>query len=82
MFTKITDKFQITIPKEIRTRLKLKKNDSIEWKYDSGRIIIKPAKRNTIDLKGSIKTGSGNIDMDIENMKKIRAKMTDEKYHP
>ncbi len=34
MRSKITDKFQTTVPKKIRESLKLSRNDYIEWKNE------------------------------------------------
>jgi AbrB family looped-hinge helix DNA binding protein len=73
MFSKITSKFQTTIPRDIRSKLKLTKNDSIEWIDDAGKIIIKPAKNDFLKYRGSVPVGSGNIDDDIDNAKKIRS---------
>ncbi len=73
MFSKITSKFQTTIPREIRSKLKLTRNDSIEWIDDAGKIIIKPAKNDFLNFRGSIKVGSGSIENDIESSKKMRA---------
>lgn len=73
MFSKITNKFQITIPKEIRTKLKLTMNDSIEWVYETGRIYIRPSKNDFLKYKGSVSVGAGNIEEDIAKAKKSRS---------
>lgn len=67
MISKITDKFQITIPKSVRERLMLARNDVIEWIFADGNVIVKPSKRPFMELKGSIVTGAGDIDQDIES---------------
>jgi len=71
--SKITSKFQITIPREIRKRLKLSRHDSIEWITEDGKIFIKQADAAFLKLRGSINVGDGNIDDDIEKAKKLRA---------
>ncbi|TAL34028.1 MAG: AbrB/MazE/SpoVT family DNA-binding domain-containing protein [Spirochaetes bacterium] len=74
MFSKITDKFQITIPREIRELLKLSRNDSLEWKYKKGVVTVSPAKKSFLAFEGTVKTGPGDIERDIENAKRARAK--------
>jgi AbrB family looped-hinge helix DNA binding protein len=73
MVTKITDKFQITIPKEIRTKFKLTRHDSIDWKMENGKILIEPIKRPIANYKGSIHIEPGNIQEDIEKVRRIIA---------
>jgi AbrB family looped-hinge helix DNA binding protein len=73
MFSKITDKFQITIPREIRDILKLSRKDSLEWKYEKGVVTVRPAKNSFLAFEGAVKTGPGDIDRDIEDAKRARA---------
>jgi len=65
MKSKITSKFQITIPREIRDRLNLSVSDSIEWKIEKNRILVEPVNRPFLKHKGSIKIAAGNIKEDI-----------------
>jgi AbrB family looped-hinge helix DNA binding protein len=73
MQTVITSKFQTTIPKKIREKLKLLVNDSLEWRVESGKIILEPLHKGFLLRKNSIKTGPGNIDEDIALARRIRA---------
>jgi AbrB family looped-hinge helix DNA binding protein len=73
MQTVITSKFQTTIPKKIREKLKLRVNDSLEWRVESGKIILEPLHKGFLLRKNSIKTGPGNIDEDIALARRIRA---------
>lgn len=73
MRSKITDKFQITIPKEIRSRMKLSKNDSIEWKIDENGVAVLPVRKPFLNLRGSIHVGAGDIKTDIEKARKYMA---------
>ena len=66
MLSKITDKFQITIPKEIRTTMRLSRKDFLEWKIENGRVLVKPAKKAFLQYEGSIHVGKGSIQKDIE----------------
>ncbi len=70
MRSKITDKFQITIPRAVRERLKLTRHDAIEWEFEDDRVVVKPSKRPLMDLMGSIKTGSGDVRKDRESARK------------
>ena len=73
MQTVITSKFQTTIPKKIREKLKLLVNDSLEWRVESGKIILEPLHKGFLLRKNSVKIGDGNIDEDIAQAKRIRA---------
>lgn len=73
MQTVITSKFQTTIPKKIREKLKLLVNDSLEWRVESGKIILEPLHKGFLLRKNSVKTGVGNIDEDIARAKRMRA---------
>jgi AbrB family looped-hinge helix DNA binding protein len=72
----ITSKFQTTIPKAVRERLKLSVHDSLEWKIDRGKIVVLPVQRKFLDYKNKIKTGPGKIEEDIKQARKQRV----EKY--
>ena len=73
MQTVITSKFQTTIPKKIREKLKLLVNDSLEWRVGRGEIILKPFHKGVLLGKNSIKTGPGNIYEDNAPAKRVRA---------
>ncbi len=65
MKSRITSKYQITIPMEIRDRLNLSISDSIEWKVEKNKIFVEPVNKPFLKYKGSIKTKPGNINEDI-----------------
>ena len=69
----ITSKFQTTIPKDVRERLKLSIHDTLEWKIDRGKIIVLPVQKKFLDYRNKIKIGPGNIDEDIQRARKQRA---------
>lgn len=73
MQTVITSKFQTTIPKKIREKLKLTVNDALEWRIDGGKIILEPLHQGFLLRKNSVKTGAGDIDEDIAQAKRLRA---------
>ena len=67
MRSKITDKFQTTIHREIREKLKISRNDYIEWKLEKGVVIVTPVNKPFLKMKGIIKVGKGSIKKDIQN---------------
>ena len=72
----ITSKFQTTIPKDVRERLKLSIHDTLEWKIDRGKIVVLPVQKKFLEYRNKIKTGPGKIEKDIEQARKQRV----EKY--
>jgi len=71
--TKITDKYQITIPKEIRKKMGLSRDDSIEWAIENEKITITPVRKTFYQFKGYLKVGKGNVDEDIRKAQSIIA---------
>ena len=69
MLSKITSKYQTTIPKKIRQRLKLKVSDNISWEIEGDSILVKPAHNQFLVHYRAVKTGSGNT---VEDVRKIR----------
>ncbi len=72
MKSKITSKYQTTIPREIRDRLNLSISDSIEWKIEKDKILVEPVDKPFLKYKGSIKIESGNIREDLLLSRKMR----------
>ncbi len=68
----ITSKFQTTIPKDIRERLKLSIHDTLEWKVDRGKIVVLPVQKKFLKYRNRIKTGCGKIEDDIKLARKQR----------
>lgn len=62
----ITSKFQTTIPKAVRERLKLSVHDTLEWKVDRGKIVVLPVQKDFLKYRNRIKTGPGKIEDDIK----------------
>ncbi len=73
MQTVITSKFQTTIPKKIREKVKLAINDTLDWKIERGKIVVAPLHKKFLLRRNSIKTGPGDIEKDIAFAKEIRA---------
>lgn len=62
----ITSKFQITIPKGVRERLKLSVHDTLDWKIEYGKIVVSPVQKKFLSYRNVIKSGPGNIKEDIK----------------
>lgn len=69
MLSKITSKYQTTIPKKIRQRLKLKVSDNISWEIEGDSILVKPTHNPFLSHYGTVIIGSGNT---VEDVRKIR----------
>lgn len=72
--SKITSKYQITIPKEIRDSLKLSMQDVIEWSIDEQGVHIESADKPFLKYRGFLKEGSTDIKSDIKKAWGERAK--------
>ena len=68
----ITSKFQTTIPKDVRERLKLSIHDTLEWKIDRGKIVVLPVQKKFLKYRNKIKTGPCIIEDDINQARKQR----------
>jgi len=58
MIGTVTTKGQVTIPKAIRDLLGIQPNDKVDFKMESGRVVIKPVK-TLRDLRGSVPAVAG-----------------------
>ncbi|TGL60525.1 AbrB/MazE/SpoVT family DNA-binding domain-containing protein [Leptospira sarikeiensis] len=72
--SKITSKYQITIPKEIRESLKLSMEDVIEWSVDEKGIRIDAANKPFLKYEGFLNKGSTDIKSDIKKAWTERSK--------
>jgi len=71
--SKITSKFQITIPKEIRESLKLGQSDVLEWKLDKNGVHVEAADKPFLKYGGFLKIPPGDTKQDIKLSRKLRA---------
>ena len=68
----ITSKYQTTIPKAVRDRLKLSVHDTLEWKIEQGKIVVLPVQKEFLKHRNSIKIGPGKIEDDIKQARQCR----------
>ena len=69
----ITSKYQTTIPKEVRDRLKLSVHDAVEWKINGNVVVVSPTQRIFLSRRGSVKIGKGDITADIAKARFVRS---------
>jgi AbrB family looped-hinge helix DNA binding protein len=73
MKSTITAKFQTTIPKDVRERLKLSVHDAVDWKIEEGKVVVYPVRKDFLQHRNRIKVGEGDIRADIEKARASRA---------
>jgi AbrB family looped-hinge helix DNA binding protein len=73
MKSTITAKFQTTIPKDVRERLKLSVHDAVDWKIEEGKVVVYPVRKDFLQYRNRIKVGEGDIRADIEQARVSRA---------
>lgn len=61
--TRIGRRGQITLPREVRRRIKVDEGDQIAFIIEGERVIIKPITQSLLDLRGSVNV-SGEQDFD------------------
>jgi len=72
MISKITSKYQTTIPKKVRNKFKLQVADTIEWKIEDDKVIIEPSEKPFLKYKAFIKVQPGNTKDDIIKARQLR----------
>ena len=74
---RINPKGQITLPREIRRKLKIKAGDQMAVILDGDQIVFKPFTRSLLDMRGSIKVkGEQDFEKIRRDVLKKRAKRT------
>ena len=61
--TRIGRRGQITLPREVRKRIKVGEGDQIAFIIEGEQVIIKPITQSLLELRGSVKV-SGEQDFD------------------
>jgi antitoxin PrlF len=65
---KLTSKGQITLPKRVRDRLKLKPGDMVVFVERNGETLVKPKNLRAVDLAGILGPPPSGEVLTIENM--------------
>ena len=76
MQTRITSKYQTTIPKAIRQKLGLSVHDTLEWNLKNGTMVVKPIKAGFLRFRNTVRIGPGDIKSDIHKARKLRTTRT------
>ena len=50
----VTSKYQTTIPKDVRSQLKISVSDTLEWKVEDGKAMVSPVQRRFLDYRNSV----------------------------
>ena len=74
MTSRISSRYQITIPPEVRATLKLSVDDPVEWRIHGNGASIVRLEKPLLKYKGAFKVGPGSIRRDIRNGRKARAR--------
>ena len=72
MNSTVTAKYQTTIPKAVREKLGISVNDALEWVVEEGRVVVHPVHSDFLRYRGSVKTGAGDIEADIQSARERR----------
>jgi AbrB family looped-hinge helix DNA binding protein len=71
---RVNPKGQVTLPREIRRKLKIKPGDQMAVILDGEQIVFKPFTKTLLDLRGSIKVkGEQDFDKIRQDVLKKRA---------
>ena len=54
LYTRVGRRGQITLPKEVRRRIKVEEGDQIAFVIDGEQVVIKPVKESLLDLRGRV----------------------------
>lgn len=73
MQSMVTSKYQTTIPKDIRSQLKISVSDTLQWKVKDGKAIVSPVQRKFLKYRNAVKVGKGDIAEDIGLAREKRA---------
>lgn len=66
--TRVTTKYQTTIPKEIRKYLNIKPGKKVEWYIVKGMVIVETPRK----IKNPVKFLTSQIKLDIDAVKLVR----------
>ena len=70
--SKITSKYQVTVPKEIRDRLGLKPGDRLVWEVVGKEARVAKVRNAFLERAGTIKVGPGDVVEDVRKARQMR----------
>jgi AbrB family looped-hinge helix DNA binding protein len=72
MKSTITAKFQTTIPRDVRERLKLSVHDTVDWRIEDDRVVVVPLRSDFLKHRNRIAIGDGDIGADLALARRAR----------
>jgi len=72
--SRITSKYQTTVPKEVRERLSIGAADSLEWEIRNGSAVVRPATSRLSRWAGIVKVGPGSTVNDVKLARRMRGR--------
>ena len=73
MKSTITAKFQTTIPRDVRKRLKLTVHDTVDWRIEDDRVVVVPLRCDFLRHRNRISVGAGEVGDDLAAARQARA---------
>jgi AbrB family looped-hinge helix DNA binding protein len=70
--SKITSKYQTTVPKTVRERLGLGPSDSLQWEVVDGAARVSAASHGFLERRGTVHVGRGSAIDDIRRARRTR----------
>jgi bifunctional DNA-binding transcriptional regulator/antitoxin component of YhaV-PrlF toxin-antitoxin module len=73
--SRLTSKFQTTVPKDVRQALGAAPADVLDWDVREGEVAVTVARPAFLSLRGTIATGRGNAVRDVRLARKQRGRV-------
>jgi AbrB family looped-hinge helix DNA binding protein len=73
--SKITSKYQTTVPREVRERLGLGPADRIHWKIEGRAVRVEAAEDPVGRIAGRIRVGPGDVRADLRRARELRGRV-------
>lgn len=84
MLVRVQEKGQVTIPAQIRKKLKLKKGDLVIFEETEAGVIIRPAEvlvsQALVEIGKALQAKGATLDEIIERGRELREKLIEEEY--
>jgi AbrB family looped-hinge helix DNA binding protein len=72
--SKITAKYQTTVPKLVRDELGLGPSDYLQWEVVAGEARVSPASHAFLEHRSKIQVGPGSVLDDIRGARRLRGR--------
>jgi len=75
--SKITSKYQVTVPKDVRDELGLKPGDRLGWEVVGEEVRVTQVRNAFLERAGTIKVGPGDVVDDVRKARRLRGILGD-----